>query len=199
MTEFLVILPVMLLLILGAIQFVLIYQVKITLNYATFEGARAGSLENASRKSVDNGLTRGLAPLFARFSTTREFAGGNDYAELAEKVIDARQFARDEITNGHIKIELLNPTVRMFQAFNNAIPNDHLSFREEENGINLQEANLLKIRVTYCMNLIVPMVNNLISTVAGGNCQRLRFPVVSTSIIRMQSPAERCRASVCFD
>ena len=202
MTEFLVVMPVMLLLILAAIQFILIYQTKSTLNYATFEATRAGSLENASRKSIDNGFTRGLAPLFARFSTTREEAGDDKYKNLAEKVILARKLARKEVADGHVSIELLNPTSQMFKAFdNNTIPNDHLSFRPEENGINLQEANLLKLRITYCMKLIVPMVSSIITTAAGGNCDTAepRFPIVSQAIIRMQSAAIQCKTSPCFD
>ena len=198
MTEFIIVMPVMLLLILGAIQFILIYQAKSTLNYATFEAARAGSLENASRKSVDNGFTRGLAPMFARFRTTHK--EGSGYGELAKKVIVARELARNEVTDGQVKIELLNPTPQMFQAFdNNTIPNDHLAFRQNENGINLQDANLLKLRVTYCMKLIVPMISKIIKEVAGGACKgnEPRFPIVSSSIIRMQSPAIQCDG--CFD
>ena len=198
MTEFIVVMPVMLLLILGAIQFTLIYQAKSTLNYATFEAARAGSLENASRDAVDNGFTRGLAPLFARFTTTKK--DGSGYDELAKKVIVARKLARNEVTDGHVTIELLNPTPQMFQAFdNNTIPNDHLAYRENESGVNLQDANLLKLRITYCMRLIVPMISSIITQAAGGACDTddLRFPIVSQAIMRMQSPAIQCDG--CFD
>ena len=198
MTEFLVVMPVMLLLIFGAIQFILIYQTKSTLNYATFEAARAGTLENATREAVDNGFTRGLAPLFARFSTTQK--KGSGYDELAKKAILARNLAKAEVEDGHVKIELLNPTPQMFQAFDdNTIPNDHLAFRKNENGINLQDANLLKLRITYCMKLIVPMVSSIITKAAGGSCDTddSRFPIVSQAIMRMQSPAIQCDG--CFD
>ena len=39
MVEYIIVLPVLLMLVLGAIQFALLYQVKSTLNYATFIGA----------------------------------------------------------------------------------------------------------------------------------------------------------------
>jgi len=193
MTEFLVILPVMLFLIFGAIQFILIYQTKTTLNYATFEATRAGSLEKASYSAVANGFSRGLAPLFARFSTTN-----NKNEDLAAKVISARQKVRDELNAGHVKIELLNPTSVHFQRFGNPIPNDHLSFGGED---GIQDANLLKLRITYCMKLIVPMVGGFISGVARGNCtdKENRFPIVSQSIIRMQTSAEKCKEAKCFD
>ncbi len=202
MTEFLVVMPAMLLLIFGAIQFFLVYQVKSTLNYAAFEAARAGSLHNASRQAVDNGFARGLAPVFARFAVTREEAGGNAYRALAEKVIDARDLALKEIEDGHVKIELLNPTPQMFQAFdNNTIPNDHLRYRQNINSIDLRKANLLKIRITYCMKLIVPLVSNIINAAVGSECSgdEPRMPIVSTALIRMQSPAIQCTTEPCFD
>ena len=202
MVEFAVVFIPMMFLILAAIQFVLIYQTKITLNYATFEAARAGSLENASRKAVDNGFARGFSPLFARFATTHK-DDKTGYGELLEGVNKARKLVRQELDEKFVKIELLNPKENMFRSFpNNTIPNDHLGFRKPTNGVNLQDANLLKIRITYCMKLIVPMVSNFITTVAGGSCaapKENRFPIVSQTIMRMQSPAIMCKGSNCFD
>jgi len=210
MTEFLVIMPVMLLLIFGAIQFIFIYQAKTTLNYATFEATRAGSLENASLESIENGFTRGITPLFTRFSTK-----DNKEDDLAAKVLSAREIARDEVANGFVKIELLNPTSRAFSSlydpvvFANTgekeIPNDNLSFRRSPNDA-LQDANLLKLRITYCMKLIVPVVNSVILEAVLAvtkdsfekDCldNKNRFPIVSHAIIRMQTPARECKG--CF-
>lgn len=210
MTEFLVVMPAMLLLILGAIQFIIIYQTKTTLNYATFEAVRAGTLGNASREAIDNGFTRGLAPLFARFPTTADDTGGNArYKELAGKVTDARLAARQEISDGYVKIELLHPTPRMFRAFGGTIPNDNLGFRPNRNGFSPQDANLLKIRITYCMRLIVPMINGIISAIPSNEVSpnsivrscydpnEFRYPIVATALMRMQSDVKQCRG--CFD
>lgn len=204
MIEFTIVIIPMLFLILAAIQFVLIYQTKITLNYATFEAVRAGTLENASRKAVENGFTRGFAPLFARFPTTMEKDSAKNYIKLSEKVTGARESVRKEIEDGFVEIKLLNPTTTMFNAFplTNEIPNDHLGFRKLMGGINLQDANLLKIRITYCMKLIVPMVSSFITAAAGGSCdssKENRFPIISQTIMRMQSPARKCTGSSCFD
>ncbi len=210
MTEFLVVMPVMLLLIFGAIQFVFIYQAKTTLNYATFEATRAGSLENASRQAIENGFTRGITPLFARTTMIN-----NKEDTLAEKVLSARDFARSEVENGFVKIERINPTSSAFNSFYDAdvfaatgvkqIPNDNLSFRRSANGA-LQDANLLKLRVTYCMKLIVPMVDKIITSAVLSvtkdsfekNCLDAegRLPIVSQATIRMQSPAIECKG--CF-
>jgi len=207
MTEFLIVMPVMLLLIFAAIQFVFIYQTKITLNYATFEATRAGSLENATREPIEHGFTRGITPLFTRFSTK-----DNKEDELAAKVLSARELAREEVAKGFVKIERLNPTARAFSSLYDPtvfvdtgvkeIPNDNLSFR----GEGLQDANLLKLRVTYCMRLIVPIVDKLIVEVVLAvtkdsfekDCleNEGRFPIVSHAIIRMQSAAHECKG--CF-
>lgn len=105
------------------------------------------------------------------------------------------------------------------------IPNDNLYIRSnqtrrielqgEETELNLQDANLLKVRGHYCSPLIVPLVNRLFHRVylmSGANqhphwqaCLRktavsrglgrseFYIPVSSDSIIRMQS-AIRCEA-----
>ncbi len=202
MTEFLVVMPAMLLLIFGAIQFVLIYQAKTTLNYATFEAVRAGTLHNASRDAIDKGFIRGMAPLFARFAVTRDEAGGNGYKALAKKVLQARDLVQAEIEQGFVKVEMLNPTPNMFNAFDDkVIPNDLLTYRPTKNGINLQEANLLKLRITYCVKLIVPIVSQIISKAAGEGCagKEPRLPIVAQALMRMQSPAIACAGSNCFD
>lgn len=64
MVEFVIVVVPLLLLILGAIQFALIYQAKITLNYAAFETARAGSLTGARMIFMENAFTRALGPLY---------------------------------------------------------------------------------------------------------------------------------------
>src|SRR6185503_18117343 len=52
MVEYLIVFPSLLLVILGAVQFALLYHVKNTLQYATFAAARQGSLKNAQMNSI---------------------------------------------------------------------------------------------------------------------------------------------------
>lgn len=219
MTEFLIVLPVLLLLILGAIQAFLIYQTKSALNYATFEAARSGSLENASRTAIDNGFTRGLAPLFVRSPTTN-----NKYEDMASGLLTAREFVGQEITNQNVRIELISPSEAAFNEYYDAdvfastgikeIPNHHLSYRPASigtSGVNIQDANVLKVRISYCMNLIVPFVDTILSNaasvVANNNFETAcsdndnkgshRIPVSAHAVMRMQSPARFCNG--CFD
>ncbi len=179
MTEFLVIVPLLMVLIMGALQLIFVYQAKTTVNYATFEAARAASLEHASLAAMQAGFARGMAPYFTRpggetVSSTADLAAldeSADIAQLAADVVRGHQRAKDEIAAGYVRFERINPTP---QAFNDSwaydigngereIPNNHLLFRSAvpggASGLTIQDNNLLKIRVTYCMKLIVPFVN----------------------------------------
>ena len=165
MVEYLIILPALLLLVLGVIQFALIYQAKSTLNYATFMGARQGALKNASMFSVMDGVAGGMTPLFMR---TTDAAAIQDLAK-------ARIIAAIEIFNPlTAKVEILSPTQEAFDEFmvDGEIPNDNLMYRSsdagENSGMSIQDANLLKVRVTYCVKLVVPFVDRVIYALTTG-------------------------------
>ena len=64
MVEFVIVAPVMLALVLGIIQFSLIYKAKITLNYAAFQTVRAGTLNNASLEDMHMAFASNMAPLY---------------------------------------------------------------------------------------------------------------------------------------
>lgn len=51
--------------------------------------------------------------------------------------------------------------------------------------IKRRDENLIRVRVTYQYELIIPYVNRIISTLAGGTGNRI--PVVATCMMRMQS------------
>lgn len=189
MVEFLVILPTMLLLIFGTIQFALIYHAKITLNYAAFEAARAGSL-NCDKKykdynnkctsevgqfdAVKEGFARGLAPLYSYFEPDKTKRAA--MTDPASGLIDAYQQGRAKIfaefdteseKKNFIRIERLNPTDKAFSDFapDQVIPNNNLMYRSSGKGssskIPIQDANLLHLRITYWYPLYVPLVNRL--------------------------------------
>ncbi len=70
--------------------------------------------------------------------------------------------------------------------------------RAQSGGLNLQDANLLRVEVTYGYELKVPLINGLISRLLGLTrdsdafhqqlLRRNRLPITSTAIVRMQSP-----------
>lgn len=153
--EYLYVVPILLLLLLASLQFIFIYEAKQTLNYATFVATRAGALNNGAMAAIQDGLAAGLAPLFAHDTT-------QDALKLA------RRTAKTELGNNKLAlIEIVNPNAGALSGFGGSgeIPNDNLMYRSataEEGGMNVQDANLLKVRVTYCVRLVVPIVNRMI-------------------------------------
>lgn len=159
MAEFIIILPVMLLLVLGTLQFAFIYKAKITLNYAAFEAARAGAVNNARQFAMRNAMARALAPLYTHDDTVAEFKA-------------ARDLIRQQINNGRLTIDQINPSPDSFTDFGRTvsgvrkIASDNLIYRGITQGTDsaqtIQDANLLKIQTYYCYEMIVPFVNRII-------------------------------------
>lgn len=215
--ELLVVLPVLVLLVFGIIQLGLMYQARATLNHATMLAARAGALHNGDHDEMRNALARGLAPLFAKQANAEGFA---------EAVVKATtETTAPTITT----IEVLNPTgaaladfgrERLDGAGGRELPNDTLHYRSPAAGatshISVQDANLLHVRVTYCMRLIVPVIDRMLPSAvnavtpttgtgtgmrnpfgigappgAGAPCANpageRRIPIRSEAILRMQS------------
>lgn len=163
--EYIIIFPVLLILIMGAIQIALIYQAKFTLNYAAFMGARQGALKNANLNSIKDGVAAGLAPLFMRW----DGSGAPGLVDLSK----ARVISTIEVFNPMTaKVEIISPTQAAFAAIAGSgteIPNDNLMYRSAAgDGMSIQDANLLKIRVTYCVKLVVPFVNRMIYSLVNG-------------------------------
>ena len=170
MVEFLILLPSLLLIVFGIIQFALIFQANSILRHAAFIGARQGALSNGKMESIKDGVASGMTPLFMRVNSS--VPGITDLAR-------ARMISTIEIFNPHTaSIEILSPTSEAFEEHNIfvvhnngfAIPNDNLMYRPTtvKGGVSVQDANLLKIRVSYCFKLVVPLVNKLIYGMAVG-------------------------------
>lgn len=220
--EYIYVFPILALLILGAIQFGFIYQTKATLNYATFHATRQGALNNGSMNAIVDGLVSGMMPLFAHRSKS-----GNELNLDTLKA--AWRAAHEQIKNPKLtKIWIVNPTPAALSAYSslsesgNEIPNDNLMYRPTNisgsANMNIQDANLLKVRVTYCYRMAVPILNRLIfhlvvdppsfaqqfksapdllASSAGGSSSRActdvgdneyRIPITSEAVVRMQSP-----------
>lgn len=179
MVEFVIIIPVLLLLIFGAIQIAFIYSAKTTLNYATFQAARLGATNHASYSAMRRGLVRGMAPLFTNN------ARANDIQSDIDAGIDSGGARRDAVSevDTYTRIIRINPTSAMLDVAgfgqvagdgNVGIPNDHLMYRPDwqVEGVSIQDANLLKIRVQYCYKLMVPIVNKIIGSLSELNNRR---------------------------
>ncbi|ACC73465.1 TadE family protein [Paraburkholderia phymatum] len=164
MTEFLVVAPLLLFFGLVTLQLVLLYQAKSTLDVAALEAVREGSVKHGSMEAMRAGLARGLAPLYAR----RADAAGVQSAQLAAR----------RAVSGASTIAIVSPTAAMMRDFarprfypdegvtHDEIPNDTLMYRDTAHGpesdVNVQDANLLKVRVHYCFDLVVPLANKIL-------------------------------------
>lgn len=208
MVEFLIIIPALILIIFGTIQAALIYSTKSSLNYATFQAARLGAVNHAQYHDLRRGLLRGMYPMFSQYP--EEIRMNETAMEVDNYVriirISPSQSSMSAWQEDHIGLLKKGQTVQ-------AIPNDNLMYRSAvQNPVSIQDANLLKIRVQYCMKLIVPMVEHLLSSASRFNTRRSAtsfkevsekttdqysatcksrkgFVVTSEATVRMQSPA----------
>ena len=207
MVEFIIVTPIILLLLFGALQFALIYHAKTALNYAAFEAARFGAISNARMSEMENAFARAMAAIHTHNPTS-------------DDVMCAREIVYKEIESGFVNIEVLNPSEEAFTQLADpnitddfVIPNDNLMYRftTTNSGLTIQDANLLKIRVSYCYPLYVPYINRvlgiMLTNIKSDDCPGCtgsftttgsfergcldngRFPIHSQAIVRMQSPA----------
>ena len=194
LAEFIVAAPIVMLIGMASVQAALIYHGKTTLNYATFEAARTGAVNHAQVALMRKELGQRLAPV----------QGGDGSVEKAalavtQSMIEAE---REDIT----QLEILNPTVEAFADWgvhsqvthHRVLPNSHLRHKGHEigpaSGLSLRDVNLLKVKVTYGLNLKVPVVGKLFAmammTVDAKNAHfyvRNKFPLTAVATVRMQS------------
>jgi hypothetical protein len=197
MVELVIITPVLLFLLLSVIQAVLLYRMKSTLDYAALMVARTGAVTGVDRGEMQKSFAKGMMPLYSKDTgqVALEIAYGKAYADL------------NVLRRGHITV--INPTRAAWSDFKErqyngkyALPNDTLAYRSNavgSSGVNVQDANILKVKVVYDAPLVVPFVG----WVLGGKSQYLkpgtfesstlqpltnRLPIESYAIVRMQSP-----------
>ena len=151
--------------ILGIVQMALLSSAYHLLGYAAVEAARAGAVGNARLEPMYTALAAGLTGLPADLG--RLTGGSADATEVAAARLRAEIAVRE-----HGRIERLNPTAADFEDFvreregRRGIPNDSLEYRSSapgsRSGHSVPEANWLRIRVTYCHPLVVPVIDRLL-------------------------------------
>ncbi len=210
LAEFIIVIPVLLLLTLGILQFALFFMAKTTLDQAAISGAREGIVANGSVCSIRAGVIKGLVPLYQSANMNRDIAGYT--SSLVNAWTKTTLGAIGGLDN--VAIDVLNPTANSFKDFatnNNvlvngtpitAIPNARLLYRSTTPGAkskqSIQDANILSIRVNYCDPVIVWPVRWVTQLMNGaGNdagfgtaCYRAGgIPIQSYANLLMQSPA----------
>jgi outer membrane protein OmpA-like peptidoglycan-associated protein/uncharacterized membrane protein (UPF0127 family) len=197
--------PLLTMLGLGSIQYSQLFFAKNTLDHAGFLAARAGSTGNAKMTGIESAFKEGLIPMFG---------GGETPAELADAMVKLNtEFAK----GNRYRIEMLNPTKEAFQDFNDpalqallktqgkrVISNRSLGLKPNKmgptSGQTLQDANLIKLRITYGVKPSVPIVSSIYKAYlkwqdTGGDAVRTAMigeglvPVVTHVTMQMQSDA----------
>jgi hypothetical protein len=204
MLEFVVVGPIITILGLGVVQYSLMFFAKNQIDHANFMAARAGSMAHANVVTIREAYVRALVPLYG---------GGRNAQELTESYARAAL----DMTPQSLRIEVLNPTTQSFddfatnQAMNDsygmrAIPNGSQALRPNldaigpTSGQSLQDANLLKLRITHGYTPKVWMLGTIFNRyqqwLDNGqdvfNTQLIasgRVPMVSHVTLEMQSDA----------
>lgn len=203
--EFTVIGPLLMMTGLSMLQVGLLSFTRNQYNHASFMAARAGSVANASLGSIETAYASALVPIYGGGTSPVQLQAAFDRA-----LSDVRSNAR---------IDILNPTAESFTDFNSpalqaryrlpdsrhVIPNSGQSFKPASvilprSGQNIQDANLLKLRITMGYRPQVPLVGRLYTRylqwqdngadpAASALIDAGRIPVVTHVTVQMQSDA----------
>ena len=203
MIEFAVIGPIITMLGLAMLQYGMLFFAKNQINHASFMAARAGSMGNANLETARIAYVTALVPLYGGGQTVDELA-----ASLAKATADV---------SANTRIELLNPTKESFDDWNDpvlqkalatgskrVIANSNQAFKDQtirtKSGQTIQDANLIKLRITQGVEPKVPLIANIYKTYLKWLDPRTdafhtqlvdagRIPVVTSITLHMQSPA----------
>jgi len=166
MVEMIVIAFVTLLLLFGIIQFALLYNAKTILNYAAYEAARIGALNYSHPEAMRLALAQKLAILEPVSGQQGEsdynqlVAQRETFLEVFDSVACIKRVNPGNDTGGHWSADHNTPQSSL------GIANDHLLYRDPtaKGAVpqSIQDANLLKISVTYCPKMVVPIVSQVV-------------------------------------
>ena len=216
LVEFVIVIPLLLFVFLGAVQTALAFHAKSNLNYATFEAARTGGVEHAKPSAMFAALERALVPYYG---------GGANSVDLAKTL----ELVRGDLATGAARLEILSPTSKSFDDFNSpelssrfgggvrVIPNTNLMMLHcprdrpscpgdpttNSSRQSLQDANLLALRITYGIprSKQVPLAGRFYvkalelagfgvdDEFVAGLLEEGRIPIVARAVLRMSSEA----------
>jgi hypothetical protein len=218
LVEVVIVIPTLLMVVMCIWQAAMVFRAKSAVNYAVFEAARAGSVQNAKVSAITGAFGKAMIPYYG---------GGRDVGQLTQTA--ARVSA--DLTGQALRIQILSPTQESFKDYASpelrtklkadepVIPNSALDRLQcprdvpdcntnpdsNESGQNLADANLLKLKVTYGIPQVkqMPLAGSFytwaLDQLGTGDddpfLQQLidakRIPIVAHVTVRMQSDAIR--------
>jgi hypothetical protein len=213
MTEFVIVGPLIMLIALTGLQFMLLQYARLNLDYAGFEAVRAGAKLHADPEQIREAWYRALVPWMVSSMSVPGYDRDADprvSGAVARRVISGLEAA-------YTRFEIVSPSHEAFEDFSDprlqrilrtgqarVIPNDNLgskpSWPGAHSGISIQDANILKLRITYGYKPAIPLAGKLLTqgvqlaARAGdpfyaGLLAAGRIPVVVESTLPMLSPA----------
>lgn len=231
MLEFAVVGPLLTLLGLASVQYGLLFNAKNLINHASFMAARAGSTGNARIDTVEQAYLRGLIPLYGGGRTLAETAeslakatadmAGNVQIELLNPTRESFDDWNDPrlqalfntgskrvIPHRHLAHNLNDRTTLENLGNSHELRDVQGSLVKPNSGQSLEDANIIKLRITHGYEPKVPLVGRVYATFlkwldVKDNAfeTRLiesgRIPVVSHVTLQMQTdPIETTQVSV---
>lgn len=182
MIETVIIFPIVLMIALWIIHIGLVYQARANLEYAALMGARVGAVTHIDIARMRDEIARRLAP---------------------------SQVGTVPVSAEDIRITVLNPTNAMFSQCGVVpanpsvcaadlatceIPNFGLQYRSTAavcDGVNIQDANILRIKVSYEFNSRIPFMSVRLFASDNGQRQPEGTTVTAVATVRMQTSAMR--------
>ncbi|MCL1130933.1 TadE/TadG family type IV pilus assembly protein [Shewanella sairae] len=157
--------PIILVTMMMIAQWGFIYSSKSTLDAATVQAVRAGTLHHGHPSEISKGLAAGMMPLFAHGTDIADTAAAVAKSTLATAAqSEIRVLSPDRATFDEFKVRS-----RYTSGYIYEIPNNNLMYRNpatksvgSHRQLNIQDANLLQIEVRWCQKLIVPFANYVI-------------------------------------
>lgn len=181
MIETVIVFPIVIMIALWVIHIGLVYQARANLEYAALMGARIGALTH-----VD--LTQMRSEIATRMA--------------------ASQVGNEIVQPDQISITILNPTAQMFRdcgviplgavvcdggVGTCELPNFGLQFRPTApvcDGVSIQDANILRVRVSYNFDSKIPFMSIRLFATDDGNRYQAGTTISAVATVRMQTSAQ---------
>lgn len=172
MVEFAIVSPFAFFFVLAIIQLGFLFSAKQIVNEAAFVAARAGAMQNAQVGPMNDAMKKALIPFYVN-----SLDNNTDSA----RVLSAYAFINLNPTKVNFTVEVENPSSKAFDDFgltdsqgHTYIPNDSLNYRTYStlgttSRLSIQDANVLRIHVTYGYELKVPLMKSFFNLINCGN------------------------------
>jgi hypothetical protein len=188
-------------LVLGILQLALLLLAQHVVHYATYQAARSGATAAADPAVMRRALAVGLMPLHLVSSDPIS-------ADNLTSVALAADLRATVSSNLYARLTLLRPSAAAFADFattqgnDRILRNDSLLQQSQIAGASshetVQQANVLQIQVSYCHELIVPLINRVLPRLLQmldadawhQACYVMgRVPLVAQATVNLQSDA----------